>query len=1089
MNNGLYPNGLNHHRSLKFQKLRKLISQNQAKVKIEGLYGSSLSFLLIDIFSSLNTQIFYLSNSKESASYTYTDIVEFLGEDNCNLLPSNYRNYNNKIKDESNVLNRTKTIKDLTEKKAKIIITYPEGIFEKIPNEKAIKDKSLNIKIGQELELGNLNEKLFELNFEKDDYVQEPGDFAIRGNILDIFSYAYTNPIRLEFDGNIIESIREFNIDTQYSVKQLKSAKITPDISNQSLIKTGDSIINIIDQKTLIFVEEIDSIKKKLGDNIINNSNDYSEKLFIKELKEKKLISVNNFDKKADIKFNILQQPAFNKRFEILNENLQKHALNNYKINIYFSNKEQSNRFKQILSKYNYNYEFKSIIKPIYKGFINHDDLKVCYTDHEIFNRFHRYKIQKKYGKNKKVNIEDLNQIKVGDYVTHIDHGVGVYKGLTKIDVEGKRQEVIKLLYGDNDTLYLSIHLFHKISKYKSRDGARPRIFKLGSGAWDRLKLKAKSRIKKLAFDLIKSYAKRKIAKGFKYKIDSSMQNELEAAFLYVDTEDQIKATKDVKADMESDNPMDRLICGDVGFGKTEVAIRAAFKAIDNGMQVAILVPTTILAFQHYKTLIKRFKGFPVAFDYLNRFRTKTEKNKIIDDLNSGKLDLIVGTHQLVSDAIQYKNLGLLIVDEEQKFGVNVKEKIRSIKENIDVLTLTATPIPRTLQYSLMSARDLSIISTAPSNRVPIESEVIRFNAKAIKEAIRFELDRGGQIFFVHNKIDNINEFGKWLENLIPEATIKIAHSKIEGKRLETIMLDFIENKFDVLLSTTIIESGLDVPNANTIFINNSHHFGLSDLHQMRGRVGRSNKRAFCYFITPEISALTSEAKKRIDAIGQYSELGAGFNIAMKDLEIRGAGDLLGGEQSGFINDIGFETYHKILNDAVEELKNNEFKNFFKNKGEKNYFIKDVIIDTDFEILFPNQFVSQVNERLKLYNKLSQLKDENQLEKFRDELKDKYGNIPKESENLLKSIKLKWIAQKLGFEKIVIKREKMLCYFISDNSNSYFDSDVFKNIIKNISKFDDCELKEKNKLYIVFENVKSIDMALLNLNRFQFINN
>ena len=566
------------------------------------------------------------------------------------------------------------------------------------------------------------------------------------------------------------------------------------------------------------------------------------------------------------------------------------------------------------------------------------------------------------------------------------------------------------------------------------------------------------------------------------------MQNELEASFLYVETKDQIKATSDVKTDMESENPMDRLICGDVGFGKTEVAIRAAFKAIDNDKQVAILVPTTILAFQHYKTLLKRFDGFPISFDYLNRFRTKTEKNKILDEISTGKLDLIVGTHQLVNDSVQYHNLGLLIVDEEQKFGVNVKEKIRSIKENIDVLTLTATPIPRTLQYSLMAARDLSIISTPPSNRVPIESEVIRFNAKSIQDAIRFEMQRGGQVFFVHNKIDNINEFGNWLENLIPDAKIKIAHSKIDGKNLEKIMLEFIENKFDILLSTTIIESGLDVPNANTIFINNAHHFGLSDLHQMRGRVGRSNKKAFCYFITPEISALTEEAKKRINAIGQYSELGSGFNIAMKDLEIRGAGDLLGGEQSGFINDIGFETYHKILNEAVEELKSNEFKKMFKEESNNN-FIKDVVIDTDFEILFPNSYISKVNERLILYTKLSKLNNDDELIRFEKELKDKYGFLPVESIDLLKSVRLKWKAQKLGFEKIVIKKSKMLCYFIFDKNNNFFESVVFKNIMRDIQKFENCELREKNKLYLVFEKIESIDNAIQNLNRFEFIDN
>ena len=1083
---GLYPFGLNHYRSLKFQKLRKLISKNQRKIKVEGAYGSSLSFLLIDIFSSINQQIFYISNSKETASYVYSDIVELIGEINCSFLPSNYRSDAKKIKDESNIINRSKTIRDILDKETKIIVTYPEAIFEKIPNEKEIDSKTINIEKGQFLKINSINELLFDLKFEKDDYVQQPGDFAKRGNIVDIFSFAYTSPLRIEFDGDTVESIREFNIDTQYSTKELVEAKIIPDFTNESLIKRANSIVELIDVNTTLLVEEIDSIKKQLSKNFMENKNEYSDRLFLKEIDERKIIHLNNFNKDFDIKLDIVQQPAFNKKFEILNDELKYYSSKNYKLNIYFSSKEQAERFHQILSKFNYSYEFKSIIKPIYKGFINHDDLRVCFTDHEIFNRFHRYRIQKKYSKKKKLNIDDINQINVGDFVTHIDHGVGIYKGLTKIDVEGRKQEAIKLVYGENDTLYLSVHLFHKISKYKSRDGAKPRIFKLGSGAWERLKTKAKTRIKKLAFDLIKSYAKRKISKGYKYKIDSSMQNELEASFLYVETKDQIKATADVKTDMESENPMDRLICGDVGFGKTEVAIRAAFKAIDNGKQVAILVPTTILAFQHYKTLLKRFDGFPISFDYLNRFRTKTEKNKILDEISTGKLDLIIGTHQLVNDSVQYHNLGLLIVDEEQKFGVNVKEKIRSIKENIDVLTLTATPIPRTLQYSLMAARDLSIISTPPSNRVPIESEVIRFNAKSIQEAIRFEIQRGGQIFFVHNKIDNINEFGNWLENLIPDAKIKIAHSKIDGKNLEKIMLEFIENKFDILLSTTIIESGLDVPNANTIFINNAHHFGLSDLHQMRGRVGRSNKKAFCYFITPEISALTEEAKKRINAIGQYSELGSGFNIAMKDLEIRGAGDLLGGEQSGFINDIGFETYHKILNEAVEELKSNEFKKMFKEESNNN-FIKDVIIDTDFEILFPNTYVSKVNERLILYTKLSKLNNDDELIKFEKELKDKYGFLPVESIDLLKSVRLKWKAQKLGFEKIVIKKSKMLCYFIFDKNNNFFESVVFKNIMRDIQKFENCELREKNKLYLVFEKIESIDNAIQNLNRFEFI--
>ena len=1089
MNKGLYPDGLNQHRSLKFQKLEKLISKNKKIITVEGVYGSSLSFLLIDLFHTTNKQLVYISNYKEVASHIYSDITQIIGEEDCSFLPSNFRSYSNKVKDESNVLNRTKTIQDIYSKKPKIIISHTESLYEKIPKASQIKEKTLQITVGQILKINEITNNLFELNFEKDDYVEKPGDFALRGNILDIFSFEYSNPIRFEFDDNKIESIREFDINSQYSIKEINSANIKPDISNESLIERNDSIINIIDKNSLIFIEEINLIKKTLIENLTVNPSDYSEKLFLKEINNRKIISANNYKKNPDIKYNIVQQPAFNKKFELLNKDLQDYSKKNYKINLYFSNKEQSNRFKEIFLKFNINYKFKSIIKPIYKGFVNHDELKVCYTDHEIFNRYHKYKLQKKYRKNKKVKIEDFNRINVGDYITHIDHGVGIYKGLTKIDVEGKKQEAIKLSYGDKDTIYLSIHLFHKISKYKSKEGTKPRIFKLGSGAWERLKLKAKTRIKKLAFDLINSYAKRKISKGFKYKIDSSMQNELEASFLYIETNDQIKAVREVKKDMESINPMDRLICGDVGFGKTEVAIRAAFKAIDNGKQVAILVPTTILAFQHYKTLLKRFKDFPISFNYLNRFKSKSEKNIIINELSSGKLDLIVGTHQLVNDKVSYHNLGLLIVDEEQKFGVNVKEKIRSIKENVDVLTLTATPIPRTLQYSLMAARDLSIISSPPSNRVPIESELIRLDAKFIKKAVRFELDRGGQIFFVHNKIENINDFGSWLENLIPEANIKIIHSKIDGKNIEKIMLEFIENKFDILLSTTIIENGLDVPNANTMFINNAHHFGLSDLHQMRGRVGRSNKKAFCYFITPTLSSLTNEAKKRINAIIQYTDLGSGFNIAMKDLEIRGAGDLLGGEQSGFINDIGFDTYHKILNEAVEELKSNEFKKIFKEENETSFNINEVIIDTDFEILFPNKYISQVNERLKLYTELSTIKNKVDLNKFKIELIDKYGKLPNQVKDLLRSIKLKWKARNLGFEKVVIKKGKMLCYFISDNSSVYYESKIFKNIMQQVSKLQNCEIKERKKLYIIFDNIESIDDSIINLDRFKLIDN
>ena len=677
-----------------------------------------------------------------------------------------------------------------------------------------------------------------------------------------------------------------------------------------------------------------------------------------------------------------------------------------------------------------------------------------------------------------------MKQLEIGDYVTHIDHGVGVFGGLKKIDVNGKIQEAIKLTYGERDTLYVSIHLIHKICKYNGKDGTKPKIYKLGSGAWKKIKLKAKKRVKEVAFNLIEAYAKRKLKKGFQYGIDSSMQHELEASFIYEDTPDQIKSTIDIKKDMESLQPMDRLICGDVGFGKTEIAIRAAFKAIDNNKQVAVLVPTTVLAFQHFKTFSKRLKDFPVTVDYLNRFRTNKEKNLIIEELNEGKIDIIIGTHQLVNNKINFKNLGLLIVDEEQKFGVSVKEKIRSLKENIDVLTLTATPIPRTLQYSLMSARDLSIINTAPQNRFPIESSVISFNEDIIKDAVNFEINRGGQVFFVHNRIENIQEVRALISRLVPSADIAIVHGRLDGKNLEKTMLDFIDGKYDVLVSTTIIESGLDVPNANTIFINNSQNFGLSDLHQMRGRVGRSNKKAFCYFITAPLLSMTKEARKRIEAIEQHTELGSGFHIAMKDLEIRGAGDLLGAEQSGFINDIGFETYQKILREAVEELKNKEFEDLFENESNDSFKLSNFKIDTDLEILFPDNYINNVKVRLNQYQKLSTIYNLEELKKFNSELEDRFGKLPSQSQDLIKTIELKLLAIKNGFEKLILKNEKMICQFISNKEDKFYSSGEFGKILQTIQKNQNlCQLKEKKsisgeRLLLVFQEVTSIEKAI-----------
>jgi transcription-repair coupling factor (superfamily II helicase) len=707
-----------------------------------------------------------------------------------------------------------------------------------------------------------------------------------------------------------------------------------------------------------------------------------------------------------------------------------------------------------------------------------------CYTDHEIFERYHKFKLKNGFSKKQAITLREINSLEVGDYVTHIDHGIGKFGGLKKIDIEGKSQEAIKLFYGERDILYLSIHSLHKITKFNGKDGKPPKIYKLGSKAWKTLKQKTKSRVKAIAFNLIKLYAKRKLQKGYQYRPDSAMQLELESSFVYEDTPDQITSTAAIKSDMESERPMDRLVCGDVGFGKTEVAIRAAFKAVDNGKQVAVLVPTTILAFQHAKTFGERLKAFPVTVGYLNRFKTAKQKRETLEQLSTGALDIIIGTHQLVNKSVQFKDLGLLIVDEEQKFGVAVKDKLKTLKDNVDVLTLTATPIPRTLQFSLMAARDLSVITTAPPNRYPIESHVIRLSETIIRDAISYEIQRAGQVFFIHNRIENIREVAGMIQRLVPDAKIAIGHGQLEGKKLEQLMLNFMEGAFDVLVSTTIVESGLDVPNANTIFINNANNFGLSDLHQMRGRVGRSNKKAFCYFITPDYHAMTNDARKRISALEQYTALGSGFNIAMKDLEIRGAGDLLGGEQSGFINDIGFETYQKILNEAIDELKENEFEHLFSKDTEPKIYVKELTIDTDFSLLFPDDYVNNISERLRLYTKLNGLKTPKELKTYELELVDRFGPLPTEVVDLLDSVKMKWLGIALGLEKILMKQHKFVGYFITDQNSSFFDSPQFLKILNHVQKHPKiCSLKEKQtrsglRLLLTFNDVSSVQKGL-----------
>ena len=1103
---GNNPHSLPFFKSLKVQKLRDSFAQNKERNFVNGLYGSSKSFFVKELFRDNKRIFLWILNDKETAAYHFNDLENFMDKNECYFFPSSYKKNNAFINtDSQNKFLRTEIIKNLSLKsKPKIIVTYPEAIFEKVLIKKEIKNRKFKISIGQKIKLENLNERLFEYDFNKEDFVSQPGDFSIRGGIVDIFSYSNQLPFRIEFFGDEIESIRTFEIDSQMSNKTFKSIEILADLENKNSIQSRESLMDFLNPETLILIEN----SLYVQDELRNSYKLLKEKTYSDEIEKENLnnlfyngknfnLDLNKFSTiefKKEINtpalFQTIPQPAFNKKFDLLIKYLIKFHEKEYSIRIFCSSKNQINRFNEIFEKIESDVSPILIEKSIYKGFINHQDKEVCFSDHEIFERYHKFNIRTGFSIKKRVRLNELNQLEKGDYVTHIDHGIGIFGGLQKIVVNGKKQEAVKLSYGERDTLYVSIHLIHKICKYNGKDGTKPKIFKLGSNAWKKIKLKAKKRVKELAFNLIETYAKRKLKKGFQYGPDSSIQHELEASFIYEDTPDQNKSTLDIKNDMESLQPMDRLICGDVGFGKTEIAIRAAFKAIDNGKQVAVLVPTTVLAFQHFKTFSNRLNNFPVTIDYLNRFRSNKEKNIIKSEIKNGKIDLIIGTHQLVNKSIDFKNLGLLIVDEEQKFGVNVKEKIRSLKENIDVLTLTATPIPRTLQYSLMSARDLSIITTPPQNRFPIESNIVLFKEEIITEAINFEIQRGGQVFFIHNRIENIQEVSDLISRLVPNAEIAIAHGKVQGKKLEKTMLDFINGKFDVLISTTIVESGLDVPNANTIFINNAQNFGLSDLHQMRGRVGRSNKKAFCYFICAPFSSITKEARKRIEAIEQHTELGSGFYIAMKDLEIRGAGDLLGAEQSGFINDIGFETYQKILKEAVEDLKSKEFKDLFDKDLDAKNIVNNFQIDTDLEILFPDSYITNIKERLKLYKKLSEIKAENELKEFKENLKDRFGKIPQESIDLLKTVELKWIAISVGFEKIILKNDKLICQFISDKEHNYYSSGNFQKTLKTILQNKKmCEVKEKkNKdgdiLIVVFKGVNSVDKAINNLKVF-----
>ena len=927
---------------------------NQYKsIHLNGLTGSLASIVGAACFKLSGKASIFILNDKEEAAYFHNDLEQFIPENDLLFYPGSYRRpYQIEETDNANILMRAEVLNRLSSRrKPSCIVTYPDAIFEKVITKKELNKNTLKLLVGEGISIDFLNETMFEYGFEYSDFVSEPGQFAIRGGIVDIFSFSNEHPYRIEFFGDEVESIRSFNINTQLSIQEVKKLNIIPNVENKGITESRVSFIHYLEDKAQIWIKDKTFCNAQLDKLYQKASESYKDiKGEIKHLTPKELFinsdvfssviqdfqivsfGMHNEDNSKEIKFESSFQPSFNKQFDLIIEHFNQKTEEGYENIILCSTIKQEERFQNIFEKIDANFRFTTMLFTLHEGFIDHRNKLLCYTDHQLFERYHKFKLKSAKQYKKTITLDEITNLEIGDFVTHMDHGIGKFGGLQKIDVQGKKQEAIKLLYRNNDLLYVSIHSLHKISKYNSKEGTAPKIHQLGSPQWAKTKSKTKTKIKTIAYDLIKLYAKRKAVKGFAYSPDNYLQYELEASFLYEDTPDQLKTTQAVKKDMESNTPMDRLVCGDVGFGKTEIAIRAAFKAVCDNKQVAILVPTTILALQHYKTFRKRLNDFPCQVDYINRFKTAKQQKDTLQNLADGKVDIIIGTHRLVGKDVKFLDLGLLIVDEEQKFGVSVKDKLKTIKSNVDTLTLTATPIPRTLQFSLMSARDLSIIKTAPPNRLPVQTVNIGFNEETLRDAIQYEVSRGGQIFFIHNRIENIKEVARMIQRLCPDVKVGVGHGQMEGTKLERLMLDFIEGEFDLLVSTTIIESGLDIPNANTIIINNAQNFGLSDLHQMRGRVGRSNKKAFCYLITPPRISISEEGRKRIQALEQHSDLGAGFNIAMRDLEIRGAGDILGPEQSGFISDIGFEMYQRILAEAVKELKESEFKDIYVKK-------------------------------------------------------------------------------------------------------------------------------------------------------------
>jgi transcription-repair coupling factor (superfamily II helicase) len=1096
---GLYQN------DIRLKQIAAGISLPKPKIRVQldNLRGASTNFIATAIWQQSDANHVFILNDKEEAAYFHNDIEQLTNALDICFFPDSFKRsgHFNEL-NSSHVMLRTETLTKFSSEKVnkKVLVTYPEALFEKVVNPKTLSRNMISIKVSENLNVEALMAKFVELGFRREDFVYEPGQFAMRGGILDIYSFGNEHPYRIELFGNEVDSIRLFNPETQLSERKLLQVSILPNIETKFDTQEKIALLDYLPENTVIWAKDFEFVFGRLGKmedelpekmQLSNVAVDYEEE-WLKELTTSDFETADNWKlqlqkrhliewynhslQKMDggestvvLKFATEEQPVFNRQFNMLIADLQKHNAQQYTPYIFAENAKQLERLRSIFEDLNAQINFVPIPSAISKGFIDHEKKILCYTDHQIFQRYHKYKVKQAYTKGKALTMRALRELQPGDYVTHIDHGVGVYSGLQKIDVNGNMQEAIRIIYRDNDVLYVNINSLHKISKFTGKEGTKPKINKLGSDAWEKLKNKTKKQVKDIASDLIKLYAKRKASQGFSHSPDSYLQTELEASFFYEDTPDQSKAVADVKRDMESPSPMDRLVCGDVGFGKTEVAVRAAFKAVGDSKQAAILVPTTILAFQHYQTFKERLQDFPCTVDYVNRFKSAKEKKETLKKLEEGKIDIIIGTHAILGKDVKFKDLGLLVIDEEQKFGVGAKEKLRQLKANVDTLTLTATPIPRTLQFSLMSARDLSIINTPPPNRQPVHTEVLTFDEYAIRDAIYFEAERGGQVYFVHNRVQSLPEMVTLLRNLCPDLEIGMAHGQMEGHKLEEALFNFIEKEYDVLCCTNIVESGVDISNANTIFINNAHQFGLSDLHQLRGRVGRSNKKAFCYLLAPPMSTLPNDSRKRLQTLEQFNELGSGFQIAMRDLDIRGAGNLLGGEQSGFITEIGFEMYQKILAEAMRELKTSDFKEVFSEELErKKDFVSDCTIDTDLEILIPDSYVESITERLSLYTQLDDIEDEEKLKQFALELVDRFGPIPPQVEDLFTTLRCRTIARELGFEKLILKNQQMRLYFVSNPESPYFESDTFNHILAYIQqRVNNARLKQVGKNFLL----------------------